>query len=129
MILDGNAELAAAALGYHQFSFKDLGSQVVAIDGAAINVLHRDPAARQQTMEFKNPADQVGVGLLPKGFFPFPEQWVQEARYRIGQRVRNRAMRMPGDSIASGPKGRSPCSHPPARLQQASSEWSGRSLL
>ena len=25
MILDGNAELAAAALGYHQFSFKDLG--------------------------------------------------------------------------------------------------------
>ena len=64
-----------------------LGKQRL-VDGAVVHVLQRHPSAGQHSVQLDDPADEVRVGLLPKGFFALAEQLIQEGRHRVGERVR-----------------------------------------
>ena len=42
----------------------------------------------QHAIQLDDPADEVGVGLLPERFFALAEELIQEGRHRVGERVR-----------------------------------------
>ena len=64
-----------------------LGEQLL-VDGAVVPVSKRHPSAGQHAVQLDDPADEVRVGLLPKGFFALAEELVQEGRDRVRERVR-----------------------------------------
>ena len=65
----------------------DLGSEKVRVDGAAVDLLQRHPPLREDSVKLDDPADQVGIGLLPERFLSLPEQLIKQARNGVGQRV------------------------------------------
>ena len=66
----------------------DLVGEQRLVDGAAVHVSQRHPPAGQHAVELDDPADEVRVGLLPKGFFALAEELIQEGRDRVRERVR-----------------------------------------
>ena len=64
-----------------------LGEQRL-VDGAVVHVAQRHPSAGQHAVQLDDPADEVGVGLLPERFFALAEELIEEGRDRVGERVR-----------------------------------------
>ena len=71
-----------------------LGAPVLADDDVigpvaqGVPVSQRHPSAGQHAAEPDDPADEVRVGLLPKGFFALAEELIQEGRHGVRERVR-----------------------------------------
>ena len=66
----------------------DLVGEQRLVDGTVIHVSKRHTSAGQHAAELDDPADQIRVGLLPKGFFALAEELIQEGRDRVRERVR-----------------------------------------
>ena len=66
----------------------DLLGEPRLVDGAVVHVSKRHPSAGQHAVQLDDPADEVRVGLLPKGFFALAEELIQEGRDRVRERVR-----------------------------------------
>ena len=64
-----------------------LGEQLL-VDGVVVHVSKRHPSAGKHAVELDDPADEVRVGLLPKGFSALAEELIQEGRDRVRERVR-----------------------------------------
>ena len=56
----------------------------------------RHPSAGQDAVQLDDPADEVGVGLLPKGFLALAEQLVEQRRDGVRERVRIEPRRAQG---------------------------------
>ena len=65
----------------------NLPRQKLRVDGAAIDLLERDPVLRQYPMKLDDPADQIGVGLLPERLLALAEQLIEQRGNGVGQRV------------------------------------------
>ena len=56
------------------------------VDGRLVNVEQRHIAV-QYLVQQDDELDQVGVGLLPEGFFATPKEIVQQRSDPVGQRI------------------------------------------
>ena len=56
----------------------DLPAELLRVDRAAVDVLQRDPAPRQEPVQFDDPAHEVRVGLLPERFAALAEELVDQ---------------------------------------------------
>ena len=74
-------------VGRERLRLFDFSGKEVFVDRAMVDVLERHPFARQHTVQLDDPADQVGVRLLPERFFPLAEELIQEGRHGVGERV------------------------------------------
>ncbi len=73
----------------------DLLIKELFVDGAVVHVAQGDPPdgaapvlRRDAPVELDDPADEIGVGLLPEGFLALAEQLIEQGRHGIRQRVR-----------------------------------------
>ena len=65
----------------------DLPAELLRVDRAAVDVLQRDPAPRQEPVQFDDPAHEVRVGLLPERFATLAEELVDQGGDAVGERV------------------------------------------
>ncbi len=56
----------------------DLGRKQFLVDGAVVDLLQGNPLAWQDPVEFDDPADQVGVSLLPERLLALAEELIQK---------------------------------------------------
>ena len=65
----------------------DLLADAFGVDGAVVEVAEGHPLVGERTVEFDEPADEVGVRLLPEGFLALAEELVEEGGDGVGKRV------------------------------------------
>ena len=65
----------------------DLAAEQFRIHRAAVDVLQRDPAPRQEPVQFDDPAHEIRIGLLPERFAALAEELVDEGGDAVGERV------------------------------------------
>ena len=65
----------------------DLPAEQFRIHRAAVDVLQRDPALRQEPIQFDDPAHEIRIGLLPERFAALAEELVDEGCDAVGERV------------------------------------------
>ena len=65
----------------------DLPAEQFRIHRAAVDVLQRDPAPRQEPVQFDDPAHEIRIGLLPERFSALAEELVDEGGDAVGERV------------------------------------------
>ena len=82
---DGDPDRAEA--GDQIPGLADLPGEQLRVDRAAVDVLQRDPAPRQEPVQFDDPAHEVRVGLLPERLAALAEELVDEGGDAVGERV------------------------------------------
>ena len=65
----------------------DLLVDAVGVDGAVVEVAEGHPLVGERAVEFDQPADEVGVRLLPEGLLALAEELVEQRRDGVGERV------------------------------------------
>ena len=65
----------------------DLLADALGVDGAVVEVAEGHPLVGERPVEFDEPADQVGVRLLPEGFLALAEELVEQGGDGVGERV------------------------------------------
>ena len=65
----------------------DLPAEQLRVDRAAVDVLQRDPAPRQEPVQFDDPAHEVRIGLLPERFAALAEELVDQGGDAVGERI------------------------------------------
>ena len=70
-----------------RFGLLDLGGEELRVDGAAVDLLQRHPPFRERPVKLDDPAHQIGIGLLPEGFFALAKKLIEKTRNGVGQRV------------------------------------------
>ena len=87
VIIAGNNQCSLLKLTDKRLGLFDLGREQFLVDGAVIDLPQGDPLAGKDPVEFDDPADQIGVSLLPERLLALAEELIQKRGNGVGQRV------------------------------------------
>ena len=86
-IAAGDGDPHRAEAGDQLPGLADLPREQLRVDRAAVDVLQRDPAPRQEPVQFDDPAHEIRIGLLPERFATLAEELVDQGRDAVGERI------------------------------------------
>ena len=77
-VVVGDDDARRARLSHQVLGLADSLGEQLRVDRAAVDILQRDPAPRQEPVQFDDPAHEVRIGLLPERLAALAEELVDQ---------------------------------------------------
>ena len=72
-VFGGNKNSSFSKIADVSLGLLNLGREQFLVDGAVVDLLQSDPLAGEYAVELDDPAEQIGVGLLPERLLALAE--------------------------------------------------------